>query len=117
MDKKLRQRAIQAIREPLPEIVSAEGRICSGGQFIASQKEKDRIVAEFAGDCVEMEGGSIAQVCCLNAIPFVILRAISDKADDSSHIEFAEFEKNSSKNSSTLIQFMLEHWQDFAVVH
>ena len=74
MDKELRQRAIQAIREPLPGIAAAEGRICSGGQFIASQKEKDRIVAEFAGDCVEMEGGSI------------------------------------------LIQFMLEHWQDFAFV-
>lgn len=115
-DKELRQRAIQAIRETLPGIAAVEGRICSGDQFIASQKEKERIVAEFAGDCVEMEGGSIAQVCCLNAIPFVILRAISDKADDSSHIEFAEFEKNSSKNSSTLIQFMLEHWQDFAFV-
>ena len=116
-DKELRQRAIQAIRESLPGIAAVEGRICSGDQFIASRKEKERIVAEFAGDCVEMEGGSIAQVCCLNAIPFVILRAISDKADDSSHMEFAEFAKNASKNSSTLIQFMLEHWQDFAVVH
>ena len=116
-DKELRQRAIQAIRETLPGIAAVEGRICSGDQFIASKKEKERIVAEFAGDCVEMEGGSIAQVCCLNAIPFVILRAISDKADDSSHMEFAEFAKNASKNSSTLIQFMLEHWQDFAFVH
>ena len=113
MDKELRQRAI---RESLPGIAAVEGRICFGGQFIASQREKDRIVAEFAGDCVEMEGGSVAQVCCLNAIPFVILRAISDKADDSSHIEFAEFAKNASKNSSTLIQFMLEQWQDFAAV-
>ncbi len=116
-DQELRQRAIHAIRETLPGIAAVEGRICSGDQFIASQNEKDRIVAEFAGDCVEMEGGSIAQVCCLNAIPFVILRAISDKADDSGHIDFAEFEKNSSKNSSILIQFMLEHWQDFAFVN
>ncbi len=116
-DQELRQRAIQAIRKTLPGIAAVEGRICSGDKFVASQTEKDRIVAEFAGDCVEMEGGSIAQVCCLNAIPFVILRTISDKADDSSHIDFAEFEKNSSKNSSKLTQFMLEHWQEVAFVH
>ena len=115
-DRELRQRAIRAIRETLPGIAAVEGRICSGDQFIASRKEKDRIVAEFAGDCVEMEGGSVAQVCCLNAIPFVILRAISDKADDSSHIDFTEFEKKASKNSSGLIRFMLEHWQEFALV-
>ncbi|WP_462332688.1 5'-methylthioadenosine/adenosylhomocysteine nucleosidase [Schwartzia sp. (in: firmicutes)] len=113
-DKELRQRAVQAIQETLPGIAAVEGRICSGDQFIASQKEKDRIVAEYAGDCAEMEGGSVAQVCFLNAVPFVILRAISDKADDSGHMDFAEFAKTASKNSSKLIQFMLEHWQDFA---
>lgn len=113
-DKELRQRAVRAIRETLPGIAAVEGRICSGDQFIASHMEKDRIVAEFAGDCAEMEGGSVAQVCCLNEVPFVILRAISDKADDSGHMDFAEFTKTAAKNSSTLIQFMLEHWQDFA---
>ena len=114
-DSELRQRAMQAIREALPGIAAVEGRICSGDQFISAQEEKERIVSEFSGDCAEMEGASVAQVCYLNGVPFVILRAISDKADNSGHMDFKEFEKKAAKNSSRLVRFMLEHWQDFHV--
>ncbi len=112
-DRELRQRAMRAIREALPGIAAVEGRICSGDQFISTQEEKDQIVAEFSGDCAEMEGASVAQVCCLNGVPFVILRAISDKADNSGHMDFKEFERKAAKNSARLVRFMLEHWQEF----
>lgn len=111
-DSELRQRAMRAIREALPGIAAVEGRICSGDQFISTQAEKDRIVSEFSGDCAEMEGASVAQACYLNGIPFVILRAISDKADNSGHMDFAEFERKAAKNSAKLVRFMLEHWQE-----
>ena len=112
-DAELRQRAMQAIHEAVPGVSAVEGRICTGDQFIHSREEKGRIVSEFAADCAEMEGGSVAQTCYLNGIPFVVLRAISDKADGSGYMDFMEFEKKAARNSSRLVRFMLEHWQDF----
>ena len=93
-DEELRQKAVQAARTVLPQVSAVEGRVCSGDQFISSQEAKDRIVSEFDGDCVEMEGAAVAQVCYVNKIPFVILRAVSDKADESSHVSFEEFGLN-----------------------
>ena len=55
-----------------------------------------------------MEGAAIAQVCYLNNVPFVILRAISDKADDSGHMSFEEFEKKAAANSACVVRYMLE---------
>ncbi len=109
-DKELRQKAMAAVQEALPQLKSLEGRVCSGDQFISSLEAKDRITGDFAGDCAEMEGAAIAQVCYVNKKPFVILRAISDKADGSAQVSFEEFEKQAAKNSAALVQFMLEHW-------
>lgn len=66
--------------------------VCSGDQFIASRAQKEAIISEFGGMCCEMEGAAIAQVCCLNGTPFVIIRAISDKADNSEEMSYMEFE-------------------------
>ena len=106
-DESLRQKAIEAVKEVLPEVNVVEGRVCSGDQFISSNETKARIINEFSGDCVEMEGAAVAQVCYLNNIPFVILRAISDKADDDGKISFAEFEKKAAANSAKLIEYMM----------
>ena len=99
-----------AVEEALPQVKAVEGRVCSGDQFISSQEAKDRIIGDFAGDCAEMEGAAIAQVCYVNKLPFVVLRAISDKADGSAQMSFEEFEKQAARNSATLVQYMLEHW-------
>lgn len=107
-DEILRKKAVEAVQGALPNINAIEGRICSGDQFISSDKVKEKIVNEFSGDCAEMEGAAIAQVCYLNSIPFVILRAISDKADDSGKISFAEFEKKAAVNSAKLIEYMMK---------
>lgn len=107
-DETLRKKAVEAVHAVLPDISAIEGRICSGDQFIASGDVKVRIVNDFAGDCTEMEGAAIAQVCYLNNVPFVILRAISDKADDSGHMSFEEFEKKAAANSACVVRYMLE---------
>ncbi len=106
-DESLRQKAIEAVKKVLPEVNVVEGRVCSGDQFISSSEVKQRIVNDFNGDCTEMEGAAIAQVCYLNNVPFVILRAISDKADDSGHISFEEFEKVAAINSAKVVERML----------
>lgn len=83
------------------------GNISSGDQFV-NHKQKDRILELFNSDAVEMEGASIAHVCHINKIPFVIVRAISDKADGESPKIYAEFEKEAAKKSAKLIMESLK---------
>ena len=68
------------------------GRVASGDQFICSKEQKEKIIADTQGICAEMEGASIAHTAYRNGIPFVIIRAISDKADDSAQMDYPTFE-------------------------
>ena len=56
-----------------------------------------------------MEGGSIAQVCYLNKTPFVIIRAISDKADDSEEVSFNEFMEAAAARCAAITRYMVTH--------
>ncbi|MDF2803968.1 MAG: 5-methylthioadenosine/S-adenosylhomocysteine nucleosidase [Anaerocolumna sp.] len=67
------------------------GRIVSGDQFISDKEKKEWISSQFGASCTEMEGGAIAQTAYLNQIPFLILRAISDKADGSAEVDYESF--------------------------
>ena len=69
------------------------GRVASGDQFVAEKALKERIISVTQGLCTEMEGAAIAQAAYRNAVPFVILRAISDKADDSAEMDYPTFER------------------------
>ena len=55
-----------------------------------------------------MEGAAIAQAAYLNGVPFVVLRAISDKADDSANMDYPEFEKLAVRHSVRLVKGLLE---------
>lgn len=79
------------------------GIILTGDQFINSKTKLLEIKNEFGGIACEMEAGSIAQTCFVNKIDFGIIRAISDNADDDSHIDFYSFIKSSSKNNAILL--------------
>ena len=69
------------------------GRVASGDQFVSSKALKEKIISITNGLCTEMEGAGIAQTAYRNGIPFVILRAISDKADDSAEMDYPTFER------------------------
>jgi len=69
------------------------GRVASGDQFVAVKELKEKIIGHTNGLCTEMEGAAIAQTAYRNGIPFVILRAISDKADDSAEMDYPTFER------------------------
>lgn len=69
------------------------GRVASGDQFVAEKPLKEKIIAATKGLCTEMEGTAIAQTAYRNHLPFVIIRAISDKADDSAEIDYPTFER------------------------
>ena len=108
-DETMRQEAVRAIQESAPEINVFEGRVCSGDQFIATHEQKDAILENFGGLCCEMEGGAIAQACYLNDTPFVIIRAISDKADDSEEMSYEAFEKDAARRCASIVKYMIEH--------
>jgi len=70
-----------------------KGRVASGDQFVAVKELKEKIIDNTQGLCTEMEGAAIAQTAYRNGLPFVILRAISDKADDSAEMDYPTFER------------------------
>ena len=69
------------------------GRVASGDQFICEKNQKNKIIEVTQALCTEMEGAAIAQTAYRNGLPFVILRAISDKADDSAEMDYPTFER------------------------
>lgn len=69
------------------------GRVASGDLFVAEKAAKEAIIAKTGALCTEMEGAAIAHTAYRNGIPFVILRAISDKADDSAEMDYPTFER------------------------
>ncbi len=106
-DEKLSALAVECCKEVNPDISVYNGRIVSGDQFISDKKVKEHIITNFGGFCVEMEGASIAHAAYLNHVPFVIIRAISDKADDSAEMDYPTFEKAAAAHSAALVEHML----------
>ena len=106
-DPHLAELAVNTCKEVNPDIHVFTGRVVSGDQFISSKDVKEHLIQEFHGDCAEMEGASIAHGAYLNEIPFVIIRAISDKADDSAEMDYPVFEKAAALHSAKLVESML----------
>lgn len=103
-DQRLIELAKTSCANAVPEIGVHVGRIVSGDQFISDHDVKQKISDNFDGFCTEMEGAAIAQAAYLNHIPFVILRSISDKADDSATMDYPTFEKKAIANSVLLMK-------------
>lgn len=107
-DKELIEKAKAAIKTVAPDLGVFEGRVCSGDQFISDKTVKDAIIKDLGGMCCEMEGAGIAQACYLNKIPFIIIRAISDKADGSDVMDYPEFEKKAAHDCAALVMEMMK---------
>ena len=105
-DKKLLDIARDVAKQKNIEL--KEGIIATGDQFIADVKRKFWIKDEFKAVALEMEGGSVAVVSNALNIPFFILRAISDSADDGAGVDFDEFLEKSSKVSADFLISMLD---------
>jgi adenosylhomocysteine nucleosidase len=108
-DADIREKAKAAIKTVAPELGVFEGRVCSGDQFISDKAVKDKIITDFDGMCTEMEGAAIAQGCYLNNIPFLIIRAISDKADGSDIVDYPVFEAKAAKDCAAMTIELLKN--------
>ena len=107
-DEMLRRTAKDCWLEVNPDISVFEGRVVSGDQFISDKEKKNWIAGQFEGYCTEMEGAAIAQAAYLNGVPFLVIRAISDKADDSATMDYPEFEKKAVEHSVKLVEAICE---------
>lgn len=80
------------------------GVIASGDRFISSSEAKDEIVRAHGAVACEMEGGAIGHVCHVNKVPFTVIRAISDSADDASGMDYPTFAKRAAAISSKIVE-------------
>ncbi|WP_055072072.1 5'-methylthioadenosine/adenosylhomocysteine nucleosidase [Clostridium massiliamazoniense] len=106
-DDELVKLAEEACKEN-SDIKSMTGRIVTGDQFVASVDKVKWLETEFNAAACEMEGASIAHVCYLNSVPFVVIRSISDNANNGAHMDFAEFTAIGVKNSTAILKSMVE---------
>lgn len=83
------------------------GTIASGDQFVSSAEKKKFITSNFGAKSCEMEGGAIGHVCFVNNVPFAVLRAMSDGADDGAKMDFPTFAKMAAENSTNVIKAFL----------
>ena len=106
-DKKMADIALKTI---IPETKIFQGTILTGDLFLnhEDQKEHLSIFKELNGDCLEMEGAAVAQVCTLNNVPFIIIRIISDNADQDAVKDFEKFKDLISHKSVAIIKNIIE---------
>lgn len=88
-----------------------EGRIASGDQFVSEPALKEKIAKLFNPICCEMEGAAIAHACYLNRVPFVIIRAISDNAEEGCDVNYERFFRESAVTAGRIIKNMIAEIQ------
>ena len=104
-DETLMERALEAAQQVNPGHAHT-GRIASGDQFVADKATKDRILSDTGALCTEMEGAAIAHAAWRNGVPFVVIRAISDKADDSAQMDYPTFEAIAARRCAGVTQLL-----------
>lgn len=103
-DEGLRSAVLQAAQELDLGVTVFEGRIASGDQFVSTTERKDWVVSTFDALCCEMEGAAIAHACYLARVPFVIVRAISDKADGSAEVDYPIFKPEAARRCASIVE-------------
>ena len=94
----------QAAAEKVYAGHSKLGVVASGDQFVCDKALKERIISNTGALCTEMEGAAIAHTAWRNGVPFVVIRAISDKADDSAQMDYPTFEKIAAERCAAVTQ-------------
>ena len=91
----------------LPEHTIVEGRVLTGDMFVEDAAHRHQLRDELDGDCVEMEGAAVGQVCAMNDVPYLVVRAISDHADGTSDVDFEAFMQEAARSSSEIVLSLL----------
>ena len=106
-DESLVKLAKEVNEKANPDVHTWIGRVVSGDQFVSSGEKKEQLIRVFDAKCTEMEGAAIAHAAYLNKISCVIIRAISDKADNSAVVDYPAFEAAAIRHSVRLIEALV----------
>ena len=104
-DEKLTQLAYAAANTVCPGHAHI-GIVASGDQFVCNKEQKEKIIKNTNALCTEMEGAAISHAAYRNNVPVVVIRAISDKADDSAQMDYPTFEAIAAKRCADVVQKM-----------
>ena len=96
----------------IKDITFHRGVIASGDIFCTEIKMGEKINYKFNALCTEMEGASIAQVCLLSHIPFLIIRSISDVINDNNKVDYEEFLLSSCDKVAAVMNGILDRLED-----
>jgi len=105
-DTHLAELALMAAQE-FAEVNAVMGTVATGDVFVADLASKTRLFDTFGAACVEMEGASVAQVCHKFGVPFVIIRSISDTADEAAEVDFRAFMAQAAERANTVVNAIL----------
>lgn len=83
------------------------GRIATGDVFVSDSATRNRIIAAAQPDCVEMEGAAIAHVATAAGIPFLVIRTMSDSADDDATVTYDDFLDRAADQSAHIVLEMV----------
>lgn len=111
-DPGLRAQAVAAVRDVAGGVRAFEGRVVSGDTFVADAHEKERLARDFGGMCCEMEGAAVAQTAWLNRVPFVVVRAISDKPGSTTPVEYSAFETAAAEHCAAIVARMVSRLRE-----
>jgi adenosylhomocysteine nucleosidase len=94
------------------ELVSIPGQIVygtvlSGDQYLNCHSTRERLLRDFDGRAIEMEGGAVAQVCEVFGLPWLVIRALSDLAGGDALFDFTEFVDQASATSAMILRHLL----------
>jgi adenosylhomocysteine nucleosidase len=95
-----------SIGEREPRIV--KGVVVTGDVFVASPQKCIELRNELGADAVEMEGAAVAQICYQQSVPCLVIRSISDKADEKAREDLGMFHTMAAKNSARLVVGIVE---------
>ena len=108
-DPSLRAAAVRAVGHAAPDVAVFEGQVLSGDQFISTRARKEALMRDFNGNCTTLTGAALAQASYANKIPYVIIRAISDKADESVEESYDAFEAKAAVHCANIVEYMVSH--------
>lgn len=99
-----------ALTADIPGHKIIKGRILTGDQFFSKRERKKHkyLYDELQGDCIEMEGAAVAQVCNMNEIPYLVIRTMSDNADDNAVIDYNTFKSIVAHNSFRIVEHIVK---------
>ena len=108
-DKKLKEAATKAVIH-LGEVKAIEGLICTGDSFVCDPIRTKTMLEHFPTMAAcEMEGAAIAQVCHQFGIPFVVIRSLSDNANNDSPIDFDSYIVKAGYHSALMVMSLLNY--------